>query len=104
MLLFDRFAKSFGLMFFCFVIVFIIAFSSVVKFEKLTTSSPNTQGIVLTAEPTNSEVNEQRVFAYEYQFNLVDGHIYKGILFSETIQFEPSNSITIQYSPKNPNI
>lgn len=103
-LIFGKFATNFGLIFMGFGLLFIILLSPVTGFEKLTDESPVVAGVVDSVNATKSSVNDMRVYAFNYSFTLPSGENLRGESFSETIYFEPGDTVDVQYSTADPSI
>ena len=103
-ILFGSFYTTFGLIFLIFSSIFIIVFSSFIKFDSLSKNSPVTEGIVTGVDVTNTTVNDQRVYAFHYEYNLPDGSTHSGKSFSEDIYYEVGTPVKVLYSEKEPGV
>ncbi len=103
-ILFGNFFTTFGLIFLIFSSLFIIVFSSFIKFDSLSKNSPVTEGTVTSVEVTNTSINDQRVYAFNYEYKLPDGSIHNGKSFSEDIYYEVGSPVKVLYSEKEPGV
>jgi hypothetical protein len=103
-ILFGNFYTTFGLIFLIFSSIFIIVFSSFIKFDSLTKNSPVTEGIVTGVDVTNTSINDQLVYAFNYEYKLPDGSIHNGKSFSEDIYYEVGAPVKVLYSEKEPGV
>jgi hypothetical protein len=103
-ILFGNFYTTFGLIFLLFSSIFIIVFSSFVKFDTLSKDSPVTDGTITKVEVTNTSINDQRVYAFHYEYKLPDESIHRGKSFSEDFYFEVGSSVKVLYSEKEPGV
>lgn len=103
-IIFGNFYTSFGLIFLIFTSIFIIVFSSFIKFDSLNKNSPTTEGIVTGVDVTNTSVNNQSVYAFHYEYKLPDGSMYYGKSFIEDIYFDVGSAVKVQYSESNPKV
>ncbi|MBS4035301.1 MAG: DUF3592 domain-containing protein [Ignavibacterium sp.] len=101
---FGNFYTTFGLIFLIFSSIFIIVFSSFIKFDTLSKDSPVTDGTITKVEVTNTSINDQRVYAFHYEYKLLDGAIHHGKSFSEDIYYEIGTPVKILYSEKDPGV
>ncbi len=102
--LFDGFMQQFGWVFFCmgslFAWIFISA-SEVKYWFEPSKDWQETPGKVVSAEPTNSAVNDQVVYRYLHSFEL-DGQRFTGKSFTAGQQYNGGEAVTIRYDAKNP--
>lgn len=103
-IIFGNFYTTFGLIFLLFSSVFIIVFSSFIKFDSLRSNSPVTEGVVIGVDVTNTSVNDQRVYAFHYEYKLPDGSIRNGKSYSEDIYYEVGAPVKVLYSEKEPEV
>ncbi len=104
LLIFGKFATNFGLIFMGFGLLFIILLSPVTGIEKLTDDSPITVGVVDSVIATKSSVNDLRVYAFDFSYTLPSGEKYSAKSYSETVYFEPGDTVDVQYSISDPSI
>lgn len=103
-IMFGGFHTFFGLIFLLFSSIFIIIFASFVKFDGLSKNSPVTGGKITGIDITNTTVNDQRVYAFHYEYKLPDGSMYYGKSFSEDIYFDVGSAVKVQYSESDPKV
>lgn len=103
-IIFENFYTSFGLIFLIISSIFIIVFSSFIKFDSLTQNSPVIEGIVTDINVTSTSINDRRVYAFHYEYKLPDGSIRNGKSFSEDIYYEVGAPVKVLYSEKDPGV
>ena len=98
------FFQQFGWIFFCMGSLFAWLFvpASDVRFWfEFGKEWKETPGKVVTAEPTNSAVNDQVVYSYLHSFEL-DGQRFTGKSFSVGQQFREGQEVSVRYDAVNP--
>ncbi|HSL90886.1 MAG TPA: DUF3592 domain-containing protein [Ignavibacteriaceae bacterium] len=103
-ILFGNFYTTFGLIFLIFSSIFIIVFSSFIKFDSLNKNSPVTEGIVTDVDVTKTTVNDQRVYAFHYEYKLPDGSLHSGKSFCKDIYYDVGTPVKVLYSEKEPGV
>jgi hypothetical protein len=93
-----------GLFFFLFGLPFSLVF---VSFSNLFSASfsqddPVINGFITEANPTNSYINDVRVYEYKYQFKLRNGNIYNGTGYSTGNSKSKGDEIRIFYKEEDP--
>ena len=85
---------------FSFLMLFVIVFVNQADFSDFTLNSNTTmKGYITNTTKTNSRINKQYVFAFDYTF-LVNDKVYNGTSFSTDTP--KNNEVIIEYLAKNP--
>lgn len=88
-----NFYTTFGLIFLILSFIFFIVFASFIKIDSLNKNSPVTEGIVTGVDVTNTTVNDQRVYAYHYEYKRPDGSLHRGKSFSNDTYYEVGSPV-----------
>ncbi|MBI5915419.1 MAG: DUF3592 domain-containing protein [Bacteroidetes bacterium] len=99
------FLQMFGWIFFCMGSLFawiFIPMSEVRFWFEFGKEWKETPGKVVTAEPTNSSVNDQVVYSYLHSFEL-NGTRYTGKSYTTGQQYQGGEEVTVRYDANNPN-
>ncbi|MCF8247328.1 MAG: DUF3592 domain-containing protein [Saprospiraceae bacterium] len=102
--LFGGFMQQFGWIFFCMGSLFswiFIPMSTVRYWFEFGKEWQQVPGKIISAEPTNSSVNEQPVYQYLQSFE-VNGQRYTGKSFSVGPEYQGGEEVTIEYDANNP--
>ncbi len=102
--LFGGFMQQFGWIFFCMGSLFswiFIPMSDVKYWFEFGKEWKEVPGKVVSAEATNSAVNDESVYQYLHSFE-VEGQRYRGKSFSVGQDFQGGQQVSIQYDAKNP--
>lgn len=102
--LFGGFMQQFGWIFFVMGSLFswiFIPMSSVKYWFEFGKKWETAPGKIVTAEPTNSSVNEETVYQYLQSFE-VNGQRYTGKSFSVGQDYQGGEEVTIEYDANNP--
>lgn len=102
--LFGGFLQQFGWIFFVMGSLFswiFIPMSSVKYWFEFGKQWEKAPGKIVSAEPTNSSVNNQTVYQYLQSFE-VNGHRYTGKSFTVGQDYQGGEEVTIEYDAHNP--
>lgn len=103
-ILFSGFMQQFGWIFFVMGSLFAWIFippSTVPLWFEMGKDWQEVPGKIISAEPTNSAVNEEVVFSYLHSFE-VEGQRYTGKSFTVGQDFQGGQQVTIRYDAKAP--
>jgi hypothetical protein len=104
-ILFGGFLQQFGWIFFTMGSLFawiFIPLSDVMLWFEGNKNWEETVGQVMSAEPTNSSVNETTVYQYLHSFEL-EGERFSGKSFTVGRQYNDGEEVTIRYNADDPN-
>jgi len=103
--LFGGIVNQFGWLFFGFGMVFVWAFSpldDVARRMRFRGPTARAEGKIVRVEPTNTRINEQRVYAHHYEFQPASGPRRTGVAYSQDDSPQAGEAVTVEYVQADP--
>ncbi len=101
------FFSTFGIIgsfFTAFSLLFAVIFISFTDFSFLSKANriATAEGIIIDKSRTNSSINEQTVYAFDYEFTDKKSKTHRGIGYQHGTDAKPGDKINVNYDPTDP--